>query len=240
MTVHNVALVGAGRMGGAPRAQCRVAARGFDLVAIADHERRIGRSSLADETGRDGRELRRDTGRSGHRGRHCRKLDQLAPRECPAGRRRRQGGVLRKAAFAGCRYAGGGAARDRSARRSRSSSRSTAASIRTSRAEAPLRRRATSAALETLHIINHDPATARPRSSFRAAAACSRISPSTTSTRRAWLLDEEFVELFAAGACLIDPEIGALGDIDTAKLDPEERKRRALRDQQQPADRLRL
>jgi myo-inositol 2-dehydrogenase/D-chiro-inositol 1-dehydrogenase len=32
-----------------------------------------------------------------------------------------------------------------------------------------------------------------------------------------WLLGEEPSEIFAAGACLVDPEIGRLGDIDTAK-----------------------
>jgi len=31
-----------------------------------------------------------------------------------------------------------------------------------------------------------------------------------------WLLGEEPTEVFATGSCLIDPEIGALGDIDTA------------------------
>jgi myo-inositol 2-dehydrogenase/D-chiro-inositol 1-dehydrogenase len=32
-----------------------------------------------------------------------------------------------------------------------------------------------------------------------------------------WLLGEEPVEVYAAGACLIDPAIAAAGDIDTAK-----------------------
>src|SRR3546814_2228264 len=32
-----------------------------------------------------------------------------------------------------------------------------------------------------------------------------------------WLLGEEPVEIYAAGACLIDPAIAAAGDIDTAK-----------------------
>ncbi|RZJ44361.1 MAG: inositol 2-dehydrogenase [Brevundimonas sp.] len=32
-----------------------------------------------------------------------------------------------------------------------------------------------------------------------------------------WLLDEEPVEVFAAGSCLVDPEIGKLGDVDTAR-----------------------
>lgn len=33
-----------------------------------------------------------------------------------------------------------------------------------------------------------------------------------------WLLGEEPTEVFAAGACLVDPSIGALGDIDTAAV----------------------
>jgi myo-inositol 2-dehydrogenase/D-chiro-inositol 1-dehydrogenase len=32
-----------------------------------------------------------------------------------------------------------------------------------------------------------------------------------------WLLGEEPVEIYAAGACLVDPAIGEAGDIDTAK-----------------------
>src|SRR5262245_11288021 len=32
-----------------------------------------------------------------------------------------------------------------------------------------------------------------------------------------WLLSEEPVEVFAAASCLVDPAIGAAGDIDTAK-----------------------
>jgi myo-inositol 2-dehydrogenase/D-chiro-inositol 1-dehydrogenase len=31
-----------------------------------------------------------------------------------------------------------------------------------------------------------------------------------------WLLDEEPVEIFATGSCLVDPGIGQAGDIDTA------------------------
>lgn len=32
-----------------------------------------------------------------------------------------------------------------------------------------------------------------------------------------WLLGEEPVQVFAAGSCLVDPEIGKLGDVDTAR-----------------------
>jgi len=33
-----------------------------------------------------------------------------------------------------------------------------------------------------------------------------------------WLLEEEFVSLYASGACLVDPKIGEMGDIDTAMV----------------------
>jgi len=32
-----------------------------------------------------------------------------------------------------------------------------------------------------------------------------------------WLLGEEVTEVYAAGSCLVDPEIGKLGDVDTAR-----------------------
>jgi myo-inositol 2-dehydrogenase/D-chiro-inositol 1-dehydrogenase len=70
---------------------------------------------------------------------------------------------------------------------------------------------------ETLHIINHDPAT--PNLAFvpRSGGLFKDFTIHDFDTA-AWLLDEPFVEIFAAGACLIEPEVGALGDIDTAKL----------------------
>lgn len=33
-----------------------------------------------------------------------------------------------------------------------------------------------------------------------------------------YLLDEEIANVYAVGACLIDPDIGAAGDIDTAMI----------------------
>ena len=70
---------------------------------------------------------------------------------------------------------------------------------------------------ETLHIINHDPAT--PDLGFipRSGGLFKDFTIHDFDTA-AWLLDDGFVELFAAGACLIDPKIGELGDIDSAKL----------------------
>jgi myo-inositol 2-dehydrogenase/D-chiro-inositol 1-dehydrogenase len=72
-------------------------------------------------------------------------------------------------------------------------------------------------ALETLHIVNHDPATPRPDFIPRSGGLFKDFTIHDFDTAR-WLVGEEFIELYAAGACLIDPEIGSLGDIDTAKL----------------------
>ena len=71
--------------------------------------------------------------------------------------------------------------------------------------------------LETLHIVNHDPAS--PRLDFipRSGGLFKDFTIHDFDTA-SWLVGEDFVELYAAGACLIEPEIGALGDIDTAKL----------------------
>jgi myo-inositol 2-dehydrogenase/D-chiro-inositol 1-dehydrogenase len=70
---------------------------------------------------------------------------------------------------------------------------------------------------ETLHIINHDPAP--PNLAFvpKSGGLFKDFTIHDFDTA-AWILDEPFVELFAAGACLIEPEVGALGDVDTAKL----------------------
>ena len=70
---------------------------------------------------------------------------------------------------------------------------------------------------ESLHIINHDPAL--PNLAFvpRSGGLFKDFTIHDFDTA-AWLLDEPFVELFAEGACIIDPAIAELGDIDTAKL----------------------
>jgi myo-inositol 2-dehydrogenase/D-chiro-inositol 1-dehydrogenase len=71
--------------------------------------------------------------------------------------------------------------------------------------------------VETLHIINHDPAP--PNLAFvpRSGGLFKDFTIHDFDTA-AWLLGEPFAEVFAAGACLIDAQVGALGDIDTAKL----------------------
>ncbi len=71
--------------------------------------------------------------------------------------------------------------------------------------------------LETLHIINHDPAA--PRLDFvpRSGGLFKDFTIHDFDTAR-WITGERVVEVFATGSCLVDPEIAKLGDIDTAKL----------------------
>jgi myo-inositol 2-dehydrogenase/D-chiro-inositol 1-dehydrogenase len=72
-------------------------------------------------------------------------------------------------------------------------------------------------ALETIHLINHDPAA--PRLDFipRSGGLFKDFTIHDFDTA-SWLIGEEFVELFASGSCLVDPTIKELGDVDTAKL----------------------
>ena len=71
-------------------------------------------------------------------------------------------------------------------------------------------------ALETLHIISHDPAPP-PIDYVRVSGGLFRDMTIHDFDMARWLLGEEPVDVYAAGACLVDPEIGAAGDIDTAK-----------------------
>jgi myo-inositol 2-dehydrogenase/D-chiro-inositol 1-dehydrogenase len=71
--------------------------------------------------------------------------------------------------------------------------------------------------LETLHIVNHDPALP----SLRFVPTSGGLFKDFTIhdfDMASWLTAEPFVELFAWGGSLIDPAIGELGDVDTAKL----------------------
>lgn len=72
-------------------------------------------------------------------------------------------------------------------------------------------------ALETLHIINHDPAPPRLEFVPRSGGLFKDFTIHDFDTAR-WITGEDFVEIFATGSCLIDTEVGKLGDIDTAKL----------------------
>lgn len=71
--------------------------------------------------------------------------------------------------------------------------------------------------LETLHLINHDPAP--PSHDFipRSGGLFKDFTIHDFDTA-AWLLDKPVRELFAWASCLIDPGIKALDDVDTAKL----------------------
>jgi myo-inositol 2-dehydrogenase/D-chiro-inositol 1-dehydrogenase len=71
-------------------------------------------------------------------------------------------------------------------------------------------------ALETLHITSHDPSPP-PAGYIPVSGGLFKDMAIHDFDMARWLLGEEPSEVFAAGACLVDPEIGKLGDIDTAK-----------------------
>jgi myo-inositol 2-dehydrogenase/D-chiro-inositol 1-dehydrogenase len=70
--------------------------------------------------------------------------------------------------------------------------------------------------LETLHITSHDPAPP-PAGYIPVSGGLFKDMAIHDFDMARWLLGEDPNEVFAAGACLVDPEIGRLGDIDTAK-----------------------
>jgi myo-inositol 2-dehydrogenase/D-chiro-inositol 1-dehydrogenase len=70
--------------------------------------------------------------------------------------------------------------------------------------------------LETLHIISHDPAPP-PIEYVKVSGGLFKDMAIHDFDMARWLLPEEPVEVFAAAGCLVDPAIGAAGDVDTAK-----------------------
>jgi myo-inositol 2-dehydrogenase/D-chiro-inositol 1-dehydrogenase len=72
-------------------------------------------------------------------------------------------------------------------------------------------------AVETLNITSHDPAPP-PIAYVRTSGGLFRDMAIHDFDTARWLLGEEPVEVFAAAACLVDPAIGAAGDVDTAKI----------------------
>ncbi len=70
--------------------------------------------------------------------------------------------------------------------------------------------------LETLHIISHDPAPP-PMGYIPVSGGLFKDMAIHDFDMARWLLGEEPAEVFAAAACLVDPEIGRLGDVDTAR-----------------------
>jgi myo-inositol 2-dehydrogenase/D-chiro-inositol 1-dehydrogenase len=71
--------------------------------------------------------------------------------------------------------------------------------------------------LETLSIVNHDPAPPPPDFIPASGGLFRDFTIHDFDTAR-WLMDEEPVSVFALAECLVDPAIGEAGDVDTARL----------------------
>jgi myo-inositol 2-dehydrogenase / D-chiro-inositol 1-dehydrogenase len=71
--------------------------------------------------------------------------------------------------------------------------------------------------LETLHIVSHDPAPP-PVSYIRTSGGLFKDMAIHDFDMARWLLGEEPAEVFASASCLVDPAIGAAGDVDTARI----------------------
>jgi len=72
-------------------------------------------------------------------------------------------------------------------------------------------------ALETLHLISHDPAPPPP-SFIPTSGGLFRDFTIHDFDMARWLLGETPTEVFAWAECLVDPAIAAAGDVDTARL----------------------
>ncbi len=71
-------------------------------------------------------------------------------------------------------------------------------------------------ALESLHIINHDPA-APPPGFIPTSGGLFKDFTIHDLDLAGWLLPSPIVSVFSSASCLVDPEIGRLGDVDTAR-----------------------
>jgi myo-inositol 2-dehydrogenase/D-chiro-inositol 1-dehydrogenase len=71
--------------------------------------------------------------------------------------------------------------------------------------------------LETLNIVSHDPAPP-PIAYVKVSGGLFRDMAIHDFDTARWLLGEAVSEVFAAASCLVDPAIGAAGDVDTAKI----------------------
>jgi myo-inositol 2-dehydrogenase/D-chiro-inositol 1-dehydrogenase len=71
--------------------------------------------------------------------------------------------------------------------------------------------------LESLHIVNHDPATPPP-AFIPTSGGLFKDFTIHDFDLAPWLMGEKPASVFAWASCLIDPEIGRLGDVDTAKV----------------------
>ena len=70
--------------------------------------------------------------------------------------------------------------------------------------------------LESLQIVNHDPA-APPAGFVPTSGGLFKDFTIHDLDMARWLLGEEPVEVYATASCLVDPEIGRQGDVDTAR-----------------------
>jgi len=70
--------------------------------------------------------------------------------------------------------------------------------------------------LESLHITSHDPAPPPPSYIAVSGGLFKDMAIHDFDMAR-WLLDEEIEMVWASGSCLVDAEIGRLGDVDTAR-----------------------
>jgi myo-inositol 2-dehydrogenase / D-chiro-inositol 1-dehydrogenase len=70
--------------------------------------------------------------------------------------------------------------------------------------------------LESLNITSHDPAPP-PVSYIRTSGGLFKDMAIHDFDMARWLLGEEPAEVFASASCLVDPAIGAAGDVDTAR-----------------------
>ena len=94
-------------------------------------------------------------------------------------------------------------------------------------------------ALEMLTIVSRDPAPP-PLSYIATSGGLFRDCMIHDLDMARFLLAEEPVELHAAASCLVDPAIGAAGDVDTAVADTADRERQAVPDLQLAPRDLRL
>jgi myo-inositol 2-dehydrogenase/D-chiro-inositol 1-dehydrogenase len=72
-------------------------------------------------------------------------------------------------------------------------------------------------ALETLHLISHDPA-APPPSFIPTSGGLFRDFTIHDFDMAGWLVDEVPTDVFAWAECLVDPAIAEAGDVDTARV----------------------
>lgn len=71
--------------------------------------------------------------------------------------------------------------------------------------------------IEALHLINHDPAAPPPGFIPTSGGLFKDFTIHDLDLAR-WILAEEPATLFASASCLVDPEIGRQGDVDTARV----------------------